>query len=171
VSQQVLLTFFAANSIREILRKFGISATVKWPNDVFVGTKKIAGILIENSVTNQFITSSILGIGLNVNQLEFEGLNATSLQLETGVFHQRNELLFMLLNQLSKNWELVLENSPKLKEDFIDNLFRINKRSKFQKETSFFYGIIRGIDKNGLLLIEVDGSLISFDLKEIKFVL
>jgi BirA family biotin operon repressor/biotin-[acetyl-CoA-carboxylase] ligase len=171
VSEQVLLTFFAANSIREILRKFGISATVKWPNDVYVGSKKIAGILIENSVTNQFITSSILGIGLNVNQLEFEGLNATSLQLETGVFHQRNELLFMLLNQLSKNWELVLENSPKLKEDFVDNMFRINKRSKFQKETSFFYGIIRGIDKNGLLLIEVDGSLISFDLKEIKFVL
>jgi BirA family biotin operon repressor/biotin-[acetyl-CoA-carboxylase] ligase len=106
-----------------------------------------------------------------VNQLEFEGLNATSLQLETGVFHQRNELLFMLLNQLSKNWELVLENSPKLKEDFIDNMFRINQRTKFEKECTFFYGIIRGIDKNGLLLIEVDGSLISFDLKEIKFVL
>jgi BirA family biotin operon repressor/biotin-[acetyl-CoA-carboxylase] ligase len=77
----------------------------------------------------------------------------------------------MLLNQLSKNWELVLENSPKLKEDFVDNMFRINQRTKFEKEGSFFYGIIRGIDKNGLLLIEVDGSLISFDLKEIKFVL
>ncbi|MBP6090879.1 MAG: biotin--[acetyl-CoA-carboxylase] ligase [Crocinitomicaceae bacterium] len=171
VSQQVLLTFFAANSIREVLRKIGISATIKWPNDIYVGNKKIAGILIENSISNNHVVHSILGIGLNVNQLNFEGVNATSVQLEMNEYFQRNELLFMLLHQLNKNWELLTQQSPKLKAEYLENLFRIHQRSAFKIGEMEIEGTITGIDENGLLIVEINGEKELFDLKEISFIL
>ena len=171
VSQQVLLTFFAANSIREVLRKIGISATIKWPNDIYVGNKKIAGILIENSISNSYIAHSILGIGLNVNQLNFEGVNATSIQLETNEYFQRNELLFMLLFQLNKNWELITQQSPKLKAEYLENMFRIHQLSGFKIGEIEIEGTIIGVDENGLLIVEVKGEKKTFNLKEISFIL
>lgn len=171
VSQQVLLTFFAANSIREVLRKIGISATIKWPNDIYVGNKKIAGILIENSISKSYIAHSILGIGLNVNQLNFEGVNATSIQLETNEYFQRNELLFMLLFQLNKNWELITQQSPKLKAEYLENMFRIHQLSGFKIGEIEIEGTIIGVDENGLLIVEVKGEKKTFNLKEISFIL
>ena len=171
VSQQVLLTFFAANSIREVLRKIGISATIKWPNDIYVGNKKIAGILIENSISNNHIVHLILGIGLNVNQLNFEGVNATSIQLETNEYFQRNELLFMLFYQLNKNWELITQQSPKLKAEYLENMFRIHQLSGFKIGEIEIEGTIIGVDENGLLIVEVKGEKKTFNLKEISFIL
>lgn len=171
VSQQVLLTFFAANSIREVLRKIGISATIKWPNDIYVGNKKIAGILIENSISKSYIAHSILGIGLNVNQLNFEGVNATSIQLETNEYFQRNELLFMLFYQLNKNWELITQQSPKLKAEYLENMFRIHQLSGFKIGEIEIEGTIIGVDENGLLIVEVKGEKKTFNLKEISFIL
>ena len=171
VSQQVLLTFFAANSIREVLRKIGISATIKWPNDIYVGNKKIAGILIENSISNNHIVHLILGIGLNVNQLNFEGVNATSIQLETNEYFQRNELLFMLFYQLNKNWELITQQSPKLKAEYLVNMFRIHELSGFKIGEIEIEGTIIGVDENGLLIVEVKGEKKTFNLKEISFIL
>ena len=171
VSQQVLLTFFATNSIREVLRKIGISATIKWPNDIYVGNKKIAGILIENSISNSIIAHSILGIGLNVNQLNFEGVNATSVQLETNEYFHRNELLFMLLHQLNKNWELLTQLSPELKAEYLENMFRIHQRSGFKIGEIVIEGTIIGVDENGMLIVEVKGENKTFNLKEISFIL
>ena len=171
VSQQVLLTFFAANSIREVLRKIGISATIKWPNDIYVGNKKIAGILIENSISNNHIVHLILGIGLNVNQLNFEGVNATSIQLETNEYFQRNELLFMLFYQLNKNWVLISQQSPKLKAEYLENMFRIHQLSGFKIGEIEIEGTIIGVDENGLLIVEVKGEKKTFNLKEISFIL
>jgi BirA family biotin operon repressor/biotin-[acetyl-CoA-carboxylase] ligase len=171
VSHQAFLTYFASVSLLTILRKIGISASIKWPNDIYVGNKKIAGILIENSIKAQQINYSILGIGLNVNQLNFEGLNATSIQQEMGQFFQRNDIVFMLLNEMNKNWSLLNVQAPVLKEKFTTNLFQLNELKTYQSEEKRFDGIVRGVNEDGLLLMEVAGELKTFDLKEITFIL
>ncbi|MEY3199896.1 MAG: hypothetical protein RJA13_1854, partial [Bacteroidota bacterium] len=95
----------AAVSVLETLRKIGISAQIKWPNDIFVGHRKIAGILIENAIVNGQISHSILGIGLNVNQMDFKDLSATSVKREKMAFYAVEDLLFQLIFVLNKYWE------------------------------------------------------------------
>ena len=171
MSHQAFLTYFTSVSLLTILRKIGISASIKWPNDIYVGNKKIAGILIENSIKAQQINYSILGIGFNVNQLNFEGLNATSIQQEMGQFFQRNEVVFMLLNEMNKNWSLLNVQAPTLKEKFTSNLFQLNELKTYQSKEKRFDGVVRGVNEDGLLLMEVAGELKTFDLKEITFIL
>jgi len=78
-----------------LVSKFGIDARIKWPNDIYVGKKKICGILIEHKLSEAFLDSSIIGIGLNVNQTIFPSdlPNATSIRMETGKVSNLKETL------------------------------------------------------------------------------
>lgn len=79
------LNFAASISIVQCLEKFGVKNTsIKWPNDVYVGDRKIAGILIENVLVKNIVKHSVVGIGLNINQTEFNQLEATSLKIAMG---------------------------------------------------------------------------------------
>lgn len=84
--EQFVLTEITSLSIVEFLSRHGIKAKIKWPNDIYVGDKKICGVLIENSLRGENLSSSIIGIGLNVNQRNFDVNlpNPTSMILETG---------------------------------------------------------------------------------------
>lgn len=66
-----LITIAASLAVYDLLRNIGIKSKIKWPNDMYAGDKKIAGILIENSLMRDSITDTIIGIGLNVNQTKF----------------------------------------------------------------------------------------------------
>ena len=70
VDNQFFLTRLVSVSLIDFLANFNIPAMIKWPNDLFVNDKKIAGVLIENNVSGSFIQKSIIGIGLNVNECE-----------------------------------------------------------------------------------------------------
>jgi biotin-(acetyl-CoA carboxylase) ligase len=72
---------------------------------------------------------------------------------------------------MNKNWSLLNVQAPVLKEKFTTNLFQLNELKTYQNEQKLFDGIVRGVNENGLLLIEVAGELKTFDLKEITFVL
>ncbi|MGB2866839.1 MAG: biotin--[acetyl-CoA-carboxylase] ligase [Bacteroidota bacterium] len=105
------LAFFAAVSIaRAVEAATKLTAECKWPNDVLLGGKKCCGLLLENSVQNDRVESSILGIGLNVNQQAFEGElagRATSLRIETGKEFDRIRLFRELLMELdSTYWKI-----------------------------------------------------------------
>lgn len=80
----------------EVLREYRITAMVKWPNDIYVGDSKLAGILIENGFAGNMISHSIVGVGLNVNQLfhdEIAGIHPISMRRITGIQYDREELL------------------------------------------------------------------------------
>ncbi len=95
------LPVLVANSLVRLLKLHDISAIVKSPNDILVGGKKIAGILIETSYQGEFLEAVIIGIGLNVNQVDFPGLVATSMAIEKGrQFH---------LPQVMSDWLLCFE--------------------------------------------------------------
>jgi BirA family biotin operon repressor/biotin-[acetyl-CoA-carboxylase] ligase len=173
--QQVALTHFAAVSVLETLRKIGISAQIKWPNDIFVGHRKIAGILIENAIINGQISHSILGIGLNVNQMDFKDLSATSVKREKMAFYAVEDLLFQLIFELNKYWEpLESGDLGLLRSLYLDNLYLLEKEATFEDENGIFNGTIQGISEVGLLTIRkvVNGEtiLLNYDLKEVRFI-
>lgn len=170
VKDQFVLTQFISVSIVNTLKKIDLEAVIKWPNDVLINHKKNAGILIENQITGTMISSSIVGIGLNLNQIEFESLHATSLKLETGKHFSIQEFVFLLLNEMNILWRY-LENQdyPALKELYLKNLWLLNQRASFKHENGVFEGIIRGVEENGLLQMERNGGIVFYDLKEIQF--
>ncbi|MFN8355488.1 MAG: biotin--[acetyl-CoA-carboxylase] ligase [Spirosomataceae bacterium] len=150
------------------------SLRIKWPNDIYVGNRKMGGILIENLLQSNAIGYSIIGIGLNINQLEFQTPTATSLRRETGqpFRYELEPLLNTLLISLEKNY-LQLKNSSfdSLKVKYLSILFRYQEYHYFRRNGKVFLGQIVGIDEMGRLAVETDGYLEYFDLKEIEFVI
>jgi BirA family biotin operon repressor/biotin-[acetyl-CoA-carboxylase] ligase len=162
--------------LAEILPESQYDIKIKWPNDMLVNKRKIAGILIENNFNNLSIQHSVVGIGLNVNQTLFENLGdtVTSLQMITNRHFERNEVLESLCVHLEK-WYLKLKE---LKFGFIDeqymkHLFGLNRIMQFMDATeTIFDGRITNITRDGKLAVEMaDGKLAEFEVKQVKFVL
>lgn len=170
VKDQFVLTQFISVSVVKTLKKIGLKAVIKWPNDVLINHKKIAGILIENQLTGSSISGSIVGIGLNVNQIDFGELQATSLKLETGNHFSIQEFVFSLLNEINFYWKYIENFEYKtLKDLYLEKLWLLNQRAGFKDENGDFEGIIRGVEENGLLQMERNGEIVFYDLKEIRF--
>lgn len=146
---------------------------IKWPNDIYVGQKKICGILIENQFKGKNFESSIVGIGLNVNQSNFQNLQqVTSLLLEL-----KKELeLKAVLGNLLKSIELVYlrfqrEGISAIHEEYLTNLLFIGEVRSYKTCQSEIRGKITNVLSNGQLEIETtDGQLFNFDIKELEFV-
>lgn len=171
VVQQVSLTHFASISVVEFLRKIGICAEVKWPNDIYVNSKKIAGILIENVLSVGNVSQSVIGIGLNVNQMNFEHVSATSIQKEKNEFYPIEQVMFQLINEFNIWWEILNNGDLKrLREFYLNNLYLLNKEADFEDENGIFKGTIKSVSEDGFLLVEKLGKIKKYDLKEIRFI-
>jgi len=145
---------------------------LKWPNDIMADGYKIGGVLIENILKNNRIDASIIGIGLNINQVHFPDLpKASSLKNLTGTIYSTEEILSKVLSKLE---EMILSNDTTFFKtvliDYEQYLFRRKKASTFQlKDGSMLTGIILGVTSSGLLKVRVeDEEIRTFDLKELK---
>ena len=149
--------------------------SIKWPNDIFADSCKIAGILIENQWAASNLKSSIIGIGLNVNQIEFDSsFSATSLRLLTKSEHVLEDVLKTIIKQLNIYFEMLKKESFSLIDEmYLNYLLRFNEWSKYKSLSGeVFEGKITGVSNNGLLSVENrSGQLNNYDLKEISFVL
>lgn len=91
-------------SVALTLRAFGVKAEIKWPNDVYVGKKKICGMLTQNEIKNGYVEKTLCGVGINVNNdlpIELDGI-ATSLKKELGREVDLKSVLFTLVYNLEK---------------------------------------------------------------------
>jgi BirA family biotin operon repressor/biotin-[acetyl-CoA-carboxylase] ligase len=147
--------------------------SIKWPNDIMSGNKEIGGILIENSFKSNNSIDSIIGIGLNVNQIYFENLpQASSLALITNAIFDKDELLHFIIDNLKsilKSWKI---EASILTENYSNLLFNKDILMPFQKlDQSIFMGRIIGVSSNGQLKILSDKGLpLDFDVKEVKMI-
>ncbi|MBL0013083.1 MAG: biotin--[acetyl-CoA-carboxylase] ligase [Flavobacterium sp.] len=147
--------------------------SIKWPNDIMSDDKKIGGILIENSFKSDNTVDSIVGIGLNVNQLNFENLTqASSLAVITGSSFDKEHILEKIANAIQdylKSWP---NNGQQLQNTYTNLLFKKEELMVFQaSDDSFFNGTIKGITTGGRLVIENDkGTRLDFDIKEVKMI-
>ncbi|WP_454974653.1 biotin--[acetyl-CoA-carboxylase] ligase [Capnocytophaga gingivalis] len=168
-----LLNMEVSLAIFRALKKLYIpDLAVKWANDILSSKKKICGILIENTLHKERISASIIGIGLNVNQVFFNDLpNVSSLQKIMGHPFDLEEVLLLICQELEVSLKSL---SPTRFETMLDeyhtHLFRKDKPSTFEYPNGErFMGYIRGVSHNGQLQVEQEDALMSsFSLKEIK---
>jgi BirA family transcriptional regulator, biotin operon repressor / biotin---[acetyl-CoA-carboxylase] ligase len=173
VNKQKHLTQAVSIAILQTLYYFQVFGKIKWPNDIVIAHKKIAGILIENQFQGKNIKSSIIGIGLNVLQKEFETINSTSISIESQASVNLKLVLNQLIYQLNQQFILLAQKSfDVLEQNYIKSLWLKDEVSFYEKESGeIFKGIIKGIDSEGKLLIYRDdlNAIETYGLKEIKF--
>jgi BirA family transcriptional regulator, biotin operon repressor / biotin---[acetyl-CoA-carboxylase] ligase len=161
--------------ICDFLMRFIPDCSIKWPNDIYVNNDKIAGILIESSVTGNKIESTIAGIGLNINQEKFSGKppNPVSLHLLTGRYYDLSDCLNQLGNDLDKRYkQLIAGNSELIKEEYGSKLFRLNKWCEFRDINGIYTGKILTVGDNGPIKIEKrTGEIREYAFKEVDFIL
>ena len=173
VNDQFAINCAVSLGLLNSLKKIGISnLTVKWPNDILAGGKKICGILIENQLQGDIIKSTIVGIGINVNNSHFPDLpRATSMALRAGREFDLEQVLQGLLKGVSSELNaLQQDNREALQQRYEQNLFRINTISVFETpQGEQWNAIIKGVSKSGALILErEDSSLEEYKLKEIQ---
>lgn len=172
ITQLFHLNVVFALSVIEVLESFRIPELyIKWPNDIMSYSKKIGGILIENSIKSDGEVVSILGLGLNVNQTNFSELpKASSLALVSGVEFDKELILQLLVDKLKQkifNWKV---NKQAYWEDYTQKLFKKGVPMPFSAENGIhFMGIIQGVTPFGKLevLLE-DDNVGEYDIKEIQ---
>ena len=150
------------------------SVFIKWSNDIYVDDKKIAGILIQNSISRNAIANTVVGIGININQSEFEfdgQRKATSLLLEHQETYQLDYLKYQLFWYLESRYlQLKANKIHQIQSDYMDTLYKYKIPHQYELPNGEqFTGLIQGIAPNGELVINRDGELLSFGIKEVKF--
>ena len=174
INQQQSITHAVSLAILNCLKYFQLEAKIKWPNDIVVENKKIAGILIENQFQGQKIKSSIIGIGLNVRQENFEFVNSTSVVNELKTEITVKTVFDRLIYSLNQEFIHVNQHSFSiLRDNYTKNLWLLEEYSEYENERGEkFIGIIKGTDSFGKLLVfrEDKSKVESFGLKEISFI-
>lgn len=147
---------------------------IKWPNDIYFGDKKLAGMLIQNTIEGRMMGVSIIGIGLNVNQIEFsKGIpNPISLKMISGRDFDLDNLLNLLVSSIKTKVESLRdkENQNEINEKYVSRSYRFGIWSDYFYQNQVKSMIIRGFDKYGrLLLHDKEGAEIVCDVKELQF--
>lgn len=167
------LNIVVSLTVIEVLKSKKIpNLSIKWPNDIMSYNKKIGGILIENSIKSDGTIISIVGLGLNVNQIDFENLpKASSLALICNTAFDKEEILFKIVEKLEQNIQSWNQNSDLLWTEYTNKLFKkgIPMPFKNQKNQQNFMGIILGVSAIGKLQILLENDAVAeFDIKEIQ---
>jgi len=172
VSQLYTLNILVTIAILNALEKYKIpKLTVKWPNDIMSGKYKLGGILIENNFKSDGEVVSIVGIGINVNQILFQNApQATSLKKCTGIDFQLNHLLVEICVSIQQKLAILQKESSKIWENYHQHLYRKGLPTAFERTNgNRFMGIIQKVSTDGLLhVLMEDDSIEQFDVKEIK---
>lgn len=172
IEEQFVLSQVVSLGIYDFLAKLGFEQVViKWPNDIYVDGKKIAGILIENTLSANKIENCIVGIGLNVNQTQFSpSINATSLAILTDKEFDLKQLLSDLLKCIEFRYlQLKAGKNTQLKQDYLNVLLGYQKPLHYLVNNERVTGIIRGVSAIGKLQVEINSQIKEFDLKELSW--
>jgi BirA family biotin operon repressor/biotin-[acetyl-CoA-carboxylase] ligase len=171
--KQFYLSMCIATGINDCLTDLGIPSQIKWPNDILIKGKKVAGILIENTILSQNLHTSIAGIGLNVNQVTFPpGIpNPSSLAGETGKSYDVGHLLEQLIPFLEKRLnQLYVENFIVVKSSYLNSLWLLNTHAVFTDQKGVFEGRIVDVAESGeLVILTSGGETRMYGFKEVEF--
>lgn len=147
---------------------------IKWPNDIYFGDNKLAGMLIQNTVEGCAMGISVVGIGLNVNQMEFSKdiPNPISLKQISGKDFDLDKVLDMLITNIKKTVESLrfTDSQEEIDRKYTAKSYRFGKWADYFYQNQVKTMIIKGFDKYGrLLLHDKEGTGIVCDVKELRF--
>ncbi|MFI3281266.1 MAG: biotin--[acetyl-CoA-carboxylase] ligase [Rikenellaceae bacterium] len=173
---QFLVSQATALAICDMLRLYGLDARIKWTNDIYIGDRKIVGILIENKVSGALLVRSIVGIGLNVNQREFDPSlpNPTSMALEAKAIFDRDEVLDRLAEALASRFKQIESGEGEVvRGEYHSLMYRCGEAHQFKLPSGELrMGTIEGVASSGELKIAwSDGARASYMFGAIDFVI
>tara|TARA_R110002050_G_scaffold200591_1_gene335507 strand:- start:51741 stop:52487 length:747 start_codon:yes stop_codon:yes gene_type:complete len=173
-SEQFALIKAVSLTVKDLLDKYLMDKVkIKWPNDIYVNDLKIAGILIESSMKGDYMGSSIIGIGLNVNQKNFGNVeNGTSVILETGkgcdVNMFRNELSY----HLERRYRMLKKDPKSMDGEYQNALYRRNIKTKYLINDSEKEMTLIGVDDLGQIVLQNDmKQQIAFAMHQVRMII
>jgi len=174
-ADQFLISMAVSLGISNFLDRHIKGSLIKWPNDIYIKSDKIAGILIENTLIGNTIENSVAGIGLNVNQTSFisNAPNPVSLSQLTGQQYDLRECLMHLSDNINKRYQQLIDRDyDSLRADYKSRLFRKDEFCKWRDESGVFTGRIVSVSPEGRLIIEKEGGTrYGYAFKEVEFIL
>lgn len=176
VAEQFLLSEVVTLALVETFADYGIQTRIKWTNDIYAGDRKLVGILIEHMLAGERFERSIVGIGINVNQKEFdESLpNPVSMRQAGGRDYLREEVLDRFITHLTALYEeLQSGERERIEQTYRRNMYHLDQEHTYALPSGEqFRATIRGVEPSGHLLLEhTDGTLHRYAFKEVEFVL
>jgi BirA family transcriptional regulator, biotin operon repressor / biotin---[acetyl-CoA-carboxylase] ligase len=173
--EQFYISKITSISVRETISRYTLNSKIKWPNDILVRNEKVSGILIENTIEDERIRESIIGIGININQTLFKPhpVVATSLKLLTG----KSFSLELILENFMENFEFWNDKMEGRDFNQIDNeyyryLYGFQKKLKFLCKGKVFEALISDVEKDGqLVLLLENNKKQKFGSKEVEFMM
>jgi len=174
--KQFLLNQVVSLSVFDTLKEYLTEGlTIKWPNDIYVFDKKITGILIQNNLRGSTLQSSIIGVGLNVNQQQFisDAPNPTSMALEIGTTLDLEKVLSKFCEKLEKNYlQLKTGQTEQIQKRYLESLFRLGETHPYRRvDGTIFKGEIKGVSDIGKLIVKTESGLEEFAFKEVRYIL
>jgi BirA family biotin operon repressor/biotin-[acetyl-CoA-carboxylase] ligase len=168
------LSMVACLAAMKFLQSSCQDVQIKWPNDLYLAGKKTGGILIENTLEKENIRSSVIGIGVNLNQKEFppDIPNATSVLLSSGKESDIEKSVLALYSSLVENLKkLDMKLYDEIKNSYLLSLFGFGIQLTFRDINGEFRGIIEGIENTGELLIkDTEGKQRKYAFKEVEMI-
>lgn len=176
VAEQFLISETVALALVKTFADYGIETRIKWTNDIYAGDGKLVGILIEHMLAGERFDRTIVGIGINVNQAEFDPSlpNPVSMRQLGGREYSREEVLDRFMAHLDSLYEeLRRGNKEHIEQMYRQSMYHLGEEHTYALPSGErFRATIRGVKPSGHLLLELsDGSLHCYAFKEVEFVL
>ena len=147
---------------------------IKWPNDIFYENRKLAGVLINSTIKANIMDVSIIGIGLNVNQMQFQDwpTHPISLKMITGKDYDLRNLLEHCVESINKKVDSLKSEPKAIEEAYLLRLYRYRTWAEYEVGGKVLRLFMTGIDSFGrLMLVDEPNNSYCFDIKEIKFLI
>jgi BirA family transcriptional regulator, biotin operon repressor / biotin---[acetyl-CoA-carboxylase] ligase len=173
ITEQFEISKAISLGIVDFLKDLVDDVSIKWPNDIYIGKGKVAGMLMEYSIRKSKISSCIVGIGLNVNQIKFvsDAPNPVSLSQITGLSYDLEDCLSILLKKIDSRYHQLSElRLQEIDKDYEQLLYQRGGWFSYSANEGDFEGKLLGVDENGLLMIETrNQTVLKFDYKQVSF--
>jgi BirA family biotin operon repressor/biotin-[acetyl-CoA-carboxylase] ligase len=149
----------------------GKDFSIKWPNDIYWGDRKAAGILLENIWQGTEWKFAIAGIGINVNQLDFGALSerAVSLKQVTGIGYQPLQLARQLCTEVDRQFNRLLNDPSQVINDYRTHLYKLNEPIRLKKDNRIFSCMLRDVSTDGKLIVH-HGIEESFNVGDVEWI-
>ena len=147
--------------------------SIKWPNDIFYENRKLAGILINSTIKANMMDVSIIGIGLNVNQMNFQDwpTHPISMRMITGKDYDLQPLMEQIAERLLIKVKQLQSDPEAIEREYLNRLFRYRIWAEYEVDGKVLRLFMTGIDPFGRLqLVDEQQQLHQYEIKQIKFV-
>lgn len=173
-TDQFIISQFVSLAIKDVLSIYVNDISIKWPNDIYWKDRKIAGILIENNLIEDYIAQSFLGIGININQELFKSNapNPISLRQITDQEYNIRDILVKIVSRILDYQKSSIQNTEYIQQEYKKALYRKDGYHYFSDGKEKFLAQILNIEDSGLLTLELTNKEIrTFAFKEVQFII